>query len=440
MGAQPSPAGQRRVEDRTLKLIVATPDEERPEDVVEQPGAQVSMRLLGYELGESLQPHRNIEEMLCANAPCGTVLLLDTGTEHAMLVAGAAIRSLRRGSGGDDLLSRARAGAEAWEQEQVRSWRREQLPEKLLAFSEALAQADTVEEICAAVTEHTVESVNGFTALLFFRDVKQRDLAQSGHEAPANCCGRELSFCWHPRFARPGLIYRAEAEPDTGGPFSFLAPVFEQTDAAVLAHVPCGPNGILVLVERRGSRTFEPEDWDLLRAFSSQGSSALERLRLLRELQDSSLTDPLTGLANRRRAGIILDHAWAAAQRGHDLTVAVLDLDNFKEVNDTHGHLAGDRVLQSVAGTLRTEARGADLVARYGGDEFLIVFPGVGVAGADVMIERVWERLGPDVRVSAGRAEYHPKMKSPSELIEAADRDLYRHKRARSGTPIRRRE
>ncbi|GAA0515763.1 diguanylate cyclase [Deinococcus depolymerans] len=162
-----------------------------------------------------------------------------------------------------------------------------------------------------------------------------------------------------------------------------------------------------------------------------------------RELQTLSLTDALTGVANRRH----FDGAWqqAAAQvpLGHAVTLALLDIDHFKGFNDTYGHQEGDRCLQRVAGALRGALRGpGDLLARYGGEEFAVILPGESPQDAAGVIERLRrnvEALGiPNaaspfgtVTVSVGAVSVTSGAAGqPGDWIALADQSLYRAKHA----------
>lgn len=149
-----------------------------------------------------------------------------------------------------------------------------------------------------------------------------------------------------------------------------------------------------------------------------------------------ALVDDLTGLPNRRHAEITLDAQFAAAVRGSPLAVVMFDLDHFKQVNDRHGHEAGDEALRAFAEVLRRNTRRMNLSARFGGEEFLSVLGGGGIATGVVVAERVragiesqrfaWGR----VTVSAGVAAYEEGMGSYEILVVAADRALYRAKQA----------
>ncbi|HEX7241738.1 MAG TPA: sensor domain-containing diguanylate cyclase [Longimicrobiaceae bacterium] len=410
----------RRREDRALSLLLASP---RPEEEDERSEPQrFRLEMTGCETG--VEPARGREPFATPN-PEETVLLLDLGAEDAVLVAGAVIRRIPRGAGSEDLLTRAAAGAAAWRDERLRTWRRYQLPEKLIAFSEQLNEADSAEEVCRALTEHVLRMVDGYMALLFLREdggFRPMESRAFGTEV------RDMELPAHPRFTRPGLLSEPEARSDTGSPFAPLAPIFEEARAAILAHVPVGDDGILWVVERRDDRVFTPDDWEVLRTLAGQAEAALKRVRLLEDVRRLSLTDPLTGLANRRRMQVVLEHAWAAAARGESLTVAVIDLDDFKRINDEQGHLAGDRILCAVAECLREEVRGSDLVVRYGGDEFVVIFPRGTEAGARALLERVRKRLAGRVRISAGVASHDPGFASPEEMIALADARLYASK------------
>lgn len=161
-----------------------------------------------------------------------------------------------------------------------------------------------------------------------------------------------------------------------------------------------------------------------------------------RKFRGLSSRDPLTGLANRRILVERIDEAWSRAQRHHEpLAVAVVDVDHFKRVNDSHGHQTGDQVLKHVAQVLRTSLRNEDTVGRWGGEEFLILLPLQGLVSAKAALERCRVRIqgepvqsedGRAVRVTAsfGLAAFPGcGADSMQGLLAAADAALYRAKR-----------
>jgi len=146
--------------------------------------------------------------------------------------------------------------------------------------------------------------------------------------------------------------------------------------------------------------------------------------------------DALTGLANRRRLEAELQRSVAETKRyGGPLSIAVLDLDGFKAVNDTAGHQAGDNLLRAFAGLLRDATREADLPARLGGDEFVILMPRTALAGAKGMVERLRQSFidiakpvgNGQVSLSGGVTELVPK-DTPDKLLDRADKALYEAK------------
>jgi diguanylate cyclase (GGDEF)-like protein len=159
-----------------------------------------------------------------------------------------------------------------------------------------------------------------------------------------------------------------------------------------------------------------------------------ENLATIRHL---SLTDPLTGLYNRRALMDKLNEECALLARYNtEVSFALIDIDRFKQYNDSNGHLAGDELLETVARLIEGKSRSTDLVARYGGDEFAVIFRNTGIEGAQRLAERIRsaieEMLWPleDVTVSIGIAAGSPATPTPSHLIDAADRALYRSKEA----------
>src|SRR6266581_309630 len=153
-------------------------------------------------------------------------------------------------------------------------------------------------------------------------------------------------------------------------------------------------------------------------------------------LRNLAMVDPLTGLYNRRFAEQRLAAEVARSERkGHPLTVLTLDLNNFKQINDTHGHPAGDQVLLEFAARLNKVVRGADLAVRLGGDEFLVLLPECTLEQLQLVLVRLgslevnWHGQKIPVTFSAGWKQYEMGER-PEELLARADEALYASKRA----------
>jgi diguanylate cyclase (GGDEF)-like protein len=182
---------------------------------------------------------------------------------------------------------------------------------------------------------------------------------------------------------------------------------------------------IMVCFENEEDTVLDGYQAGLAVTFATQAGLAFERLRATEQLLEESMRDALTGIGNRRHA----DRALATLGAGDGL--AMIDLDHFKKVNDRYGHAVGDRVLYDLANYLATTIRDGDTVARFGGEEFLIVMKRVGDQ-AETTIERLaqgWRDLDPVTSFSAGVA-VHFDGESSAETLARADVAMYDAKRA----------
>ncbi|MFC7528018.1 diguanylate cyclase [Actinoplanes sp. GCM10030250] len=208
-----------------------------------------------------------------------------------------------------------------------------------------------------------------------------------------------------------------------------------------------GTLGVLALYDRLGGPDFDDNDLRTVRTFAGQAGVAVHNVRVHEEAQRLSLTDPLTGLWNYRYLREVSRREVERASRfGRMLTVLVLDLDHFKDVNDTYGHTAGDQVLSEFARRIRIGLREVDVAFRQGGEEFVVLLPETDAYGGVIVAERLgaavrdWpvpvdpRRPGLDDRiaisVSIGIAVFPEHGNTAQEVLDAADEALYAAKHA----------
>lgn len=168
-------------------------------------------------------------------------------------------------------------------------------------------------------------------------------------------------------------------------------------------------------------------------------SAEVETLRKeLEQVKQESMTDGLTGISNRKAFDAVLEHTiHTARETGMEFCVLLIDLDLFKLVNDTYGHLVGDKVLRFTAATLKRLVRGQDTVARYGGEEFALILPDTDLHGGTTVAENIRQTVSAGdlkdrsggtsygrITVSIGVAGFHAS-DLPNTIIERADRALY---------------
>jgi diguanylate cyclase (GGDEF)-like protein len=197
----------------------------------------------------------------------------------------------------------------------------------------------------------------------------------------------------------------------------------------------------VVILVRRSTPVYEPAAVELASALVEQGATALALVRARSEAG----TDAVTGCMNHRAMRRRLDEEIGRAKRtGGPLSCLLLDLDDFKLVNDLHGHPAGDAMLREVVHALAGEFRAFDRVARYGGDEFVVILPNAALESAAAAAGRALERLrglpayagGQGVSASIGVAQWQAPM-GTDELLAACDAALLRSKRQGKGRVTR---
>jgi diguanylate cyclase (GGDEF)-like protein len=218
-----------------------------------------------------------------------------------------------------------------------------------------------------------------------------------------------------------------------------LAGVLPESRAVLCLPISYGETLLGVLnIESRDENAFAPQDVLILNTLADLLATALHNSFVFQKLQQQSITDGLTGIKTRRFFWEALSSEWKRASRsGRPFSVVLIDLDKFKEVNDSLGHLEGDLVLARVGRLLEQKCRQSNVVARYGGDEFIILMPETGIEQAQVLAERLRLWLATDpmleehhITGSFGVASFPVHGFSMEDLIRVADAGMYVAKHA----------
>ncbi len=200
--------------------------------------------------------------------------------------------------------------------------------------------------------------------------------------------------------------------------------------------------GLMAVDAFRNKVQFPKEEIDTLAAIARQAAVVIENARLHEQLQQQAITDHITGLFNHRHMFQRLDEEFARAERSKGtFVVMMMDLDKFKDINDTYGHLEGDEALRFIGKLLRKALRASDIIGRYGGDEFIAILPDTSRDAAEEVAERLMkslaetpfyaESLGQNVPLAAsiGFAAYPQDATEQEQLLLLADTALYEAKR-----------
>jgi diguanylate cyclase (GGDEF)-like protein len=218
-----------------------------------------------------------------------------------------------------------------------------------------------------------------------------------------------------------------------------LSSILPDARAVLCIPITYGESLLGVLnVESRNENAFSPQDVLILNTLADLLATALHNAFHFQKLQQQSITDGLTGIKTRRFVWEALSAEWKRASRsGRPFSVVLIDLDKFKEVNDTLGHFEGDLVLARVGRLLEQKSRQSNVVARYGGDEFMVLMPETGPEQAQVLAERLRQWLASDpmlaehhITGSFGVASFPMHGFSVEDIIRVADAGMYVSKRS----------
>ena len=301
---------------------------------------------------------------------------------------------------------------------------RVELDRSVKRLGEAFAAGLDLKTLLGIVAETALGACDAEYARVSLNDGEVIEFPQS-FSGPA----RDAAVAGQKRADREGV--RVDAR--RGGGYALAAPLRTLSDNVQVGSLSIG----------RGSWEFADEDREVFLYLLGQASVSIENISAHERVSEQAVTDELTGLPNNRAFRETIDREASRAERfGHELSLIILDVDNFKAVNDTYGHLQGDEVLRLIGKLLLEEPRAVDEPARYGGEEFVVALPETGTEGAVEIAERIRERLETSeiplldgngvlkVTASFGTATVPLSASTVRQLFSAADEALYEAKRA----------
>jgi diguanylate cyclase (GGDEF)-like protein len=343
---------------------------------------------------------------------------------------------------GDVEIMRTAAGQVSVAIENARLFGDEQRRSRQLAFLNSISKtaisSEDAEQMLAEIVAHIQRNFRFDHIGIGILDYVSKDIeikAEAGSTAKALGKRIPLGIGIPGRVARSGemaLVQGGGSAPSLGGVMpesrSVLCIPISYTDKLL---------GILN-VESKQEDAFEPQDVLILNTLADLLATALHNSFVFQKLQQQSITDGLTGIKTRRFFWEALSSEWKRASRsGRPFSVVLIDLDKFKEVNDSLGHLEGDLVLARVGRLLEQKCRQSNVVARYGGDEFVILMPETGVEQAQILSERLRLWLSSDAMLSQhgitgsfGVASFPIHGFSAESIIRVADAGMYSSKHA----------
>jgi diguanylate cyclase (GGDEF) domain len=309
--------------------------------------------------------------------------------------------------------------------------------EELFAMTDMLQAADDHEDagaILMATAERLLPEYGG--ALYVFNNSRDRlDLAKAWHRSEGFDPAATLlpGNCWALKRGKPHI----------NDPHEGTLCCMHNLGSAASLEVPMMARGQvfgLLVLALEGKEVFDElkDVRRVARALADSMSLALSNIALREKLRNQSLRDPLTGLYNRRYMEDALDRYLSLAERtGAATSVLMIDLDNFKRVNDGFGHAKGDAVLRDVAGQLVGALRPSDVVARFGGEELLVILPNCGLEDAAAKAEMLRMRIeglsevhGAGISASFGVACVPETSLNAADVVPMADAALYAAKGA----------
>ena len=311
-----------------------------------------------------------------------------------------------------------------------------QITESILTTLDPRRVLDQIAEGLAALVRHdslAIAELDAGTGNL-------RTLVAAGVSAdsrdPEALSGDRGLAAWVMRHDEPQLVRDARSDPRV--PAAEGTEPSERSVIAVPLRGRAGPTGVLVLERRGAVDRFSEDEFELVKLFAAQVSIALQNAEEHRAVEVRAETDALTTLHNK---GTFDRHLAQAVAHGEAFSLLMVDLDDFKAVNDARGHQAGDGLLRRIAGRLRGSIRETDAVFRYGGDEFALILPGTDGRGAHAVAEKV--RMGIEaagnadgsrgVSCSIGIATFPDDGADQDSVLLAADRACYASKRSGRG-------
>ncbi len=335
--------------------------------------------------------------------------------------------------------------------EELAKIEKRQFAEKVDALVKIVYQGSSIEDTFESTSAELLEILKADRCLLMWSE-EAREKGQEDLE----CCAKDVQSClspdtanmlsrWfaeNPRFETPLISENAQADPA----LAVFRNCLQQHQIHALMGYPLIYRstllGWLVVQQCVRGYSWNESERTLFSVACGHIATAFSNLRSLSELQDLAFKDPLTGLYNRHFLKERLTVELTNAQRlNYPLSLSLIDADHFKRINDSYGHPVGDAVLRKLAFLLKTKVRQGSVVARWGGEEFLVVFPKMDLQSVALMMDRFREMVSHTIRVetqsvtiSVGLSQANFESgrsleEVQSALIQEADERLYQSKR-----------